>query len=96
MSNPMCLFWLVVYAVLASVTIVIVRKAGPDAMDTRYVIEEEYDRETGPKNVAYRILAPMLQRPCSFDDNGGRLRFDPFAAMEGSSPCYILVYTWRN
>lgn len=60
MSNPMCLFWLAVYAVLASVTIVIVRKAGPDAMDTRYVIEEEYDRETGPKNVAYRILAPML------------------------------------
>lgn len=60
MSNPMCLIWLTVYAVLALVTIVVVRKFGPDAMDTRYVIEEEYDRETGPKNVAYRILAPML------------------------------------
>lgn len=60
MSNPMCLIWLTAYAVLALVTIVMVRKFGPDAMDTRYVIEEEYDRETGPKNVAYRILAPML------------------------------------
>lgn len=60
MSDSIGLIWLVVYVVLASVSIVVARTFGPDAMDTRYVIEEEYDRETGPKNVAYRILAPML------------------------------------
>lgn len=60
MSNPMCLIWLAVYVVLALVTLVMVRKFGPDAIDTGYVVEEEYDQKTGPKNVAYRILAPML------------------------------------
>ena len=60
MSEAFDLGWFLVYFALGLAGIGIVRIAGPDAMDTRYVIEEEYDRETGPKNVAYRILAPML------------------------------------
>ena len=60
MLEAIDLIWFAVYVALGLASIAAVRKAGPDAMDTRYVIEEEYDRETGPKNVAYRILAPML------------------------------------
>lgn len=102
MLEAIDLIWFAVYVALGLASIAVVRKAGPDAMDTRYVIEEEYDRETGPKNgtekrsVSNPCPDALLRYPCFLADHGGRLRFDPFAAMEGSSPCYILAYTWRN
>lgn len=49
MSEAFDLGWFLVYFALGLVGIVVVREAGPDAMDTRYVIEEEYDREIDRK-----------------------------------------------
>ena len=43
MSEAIDVICFFVYLALGSASVVVVRIIGPDAMDTRYVIEEEYD-----------------------------------------------------
>lgn len=52
------IIWVIIYFVVAWLCTQLVRFIGPVAID--YVLEENYDIDSAPRNVAYRILAPVV------------------------------------
>jgi len=53
------IIWIIVYVVIGTVTVPLVRILGPVGI-RNYVLEELYDSDTGYYNVIYRIVSPVV------------------------------------
>ena len=84
------IIWVIVYFIVACLCTQLVRFIGPVAID--YVLEENYDGDSAPKNVAYRILAPVV---CT---NAAVCVAFAVASLAGTSAptaCYLpVVFYW--